>query len=137
MASMADVTPRRQAGATALGCRAGGSSRVSRVRLLPLSWSPARMPRRIPVTHVRSASSVIPTGGMTETTTGNPMSDPTGTVAPVTDEEIFTGHEGGKLSVAATRPIASPRDLSIAYTPGVAKVSRAIAEDAAKAKRYT
>ncbi|MEV7036619.1 NADP-dependent malic enzyme [Amycolatopsis sp. NPDC051061] len=65
------------------------------------------------------------------------MSDPTGAGAPVTDEEIFTGHEGGKLSVAATRPIASPRDLSIAYTPGVAKVSRAIAEDAAKAKRYT
>ncbi|WP_033293847.1 NAD(P)-dependent malic enzyme [Amycolatopsis jejuensis] len=58
----------------------------------------------------------------------------TGTVS---DAEIFTGHEGGKLSVAATRPIADPRDLSIAYTPGVAKVSRAIAEDAAKAKRYT
>src|SRR3954447_7550333 len=74
---------------------------------------------------------------MTETTTGIPMSDPTGAVAPVTDEEIFTGHEGGKLSVAATRPISSPRDLSIAYTPGVAKVSRAIAEDAGKAKRYT
>jgi malate dehydrogenase (oxaloacetate-decarboxylating) len=56
---------------------------------------------------------------------------------PVTDAEIFEGHEGGKLSVAATRPISSPRDLSVAYTPGVAKVSRAIAEDAAKAKRYT
>ena len=65
------------------------------------------------------------------------MTDPTGAAAPVTDEEIFTGHEGGKLAVAATRPISSPRDLSIAYTPGVAKVSRAIAEDAAKAKRYT
>ncbi|MFI5608797.1 NADP-dependent malic enzyme [Amycolatopsis sp. NPDC051903] len=59
------------------------------------------------------------------------------TAAPVTDAEIFTGHEGGKLSVAAARPIADPRDLSIAYTPGVAKVSRAIAEDAAQAKRYT
>ncbi|WP_425546469.1 NAD(P)-dependent malic enzyme [Amycolatopsis minnesotensis] len=57
--------------------------------------------------------------------------------APVTDAEIFGGHEGGKLSVAATRPIADPRDLSIAYTPGVAKVSRAIAEDAALAQRYT
>ncbi|EME64017.1 malic enzyme [Amycolatopsis decaplanina DSM 44594] len=55
----------------------------------------------------------------------------------MTDTEIFEGHEGGKLSVAATRPISSPRDLSVAYTPGVAKVSRAIAEDAAKAKRYT
>ncbi|TWE30128.1 malate dehydrogenase (oxaloacetate-decarboxylating) [Prauserella muralis] len=57
--------------------------------------------------------------------------------ARVSDEEIFTGHEGGKLSVAATRPITQARDLSVAYTPGVAKVSRAIAEDAALAKRYT
>ncbi|HEY2057015.1 NAD(P)-dependent malic enzyme [Amycolatopsis sp. NBC_01480] len=70
------------------------------------------------------------------------MSDQAGpassdTMLPVTDAEIFTGHEGGKLAVAATRPISDPRDLSIAYTPGVAKVSRAIAEDAAKAKRYT
>ncbi|MFD2471057.1 NAD(P)-dependent malic enzyme [Amycolatopsis silviterrae] len=65
------------------------------------------------------------------------MTDQASTVAAVTDAEIFTGHEGGKLSVAATRPISDPRDLSIAYTPGVAKVSRAIAEDAAKAKRYT
>ena len=57
--------------------------------------------------------------------------------SPVTDDEIFAGHEGGKLSVAATRPISQPRDLSVAYTPGVAKVSRAIAEDAALAQRYT
>src|SRR6187399_1489605 len=56
---------------------------------------------------------------------------------PVTDDEIFQGHQGGKLSVAATRPIADPRDLSIAYTPGVAKVSRAIAEDGTLARRYT
>jgi len=57
--------------------------------------------------------------------------------SPVTDDEIFAGHEGGKLSVAATRPISRPRDLSVAYTPGVAKVSRAIAEDASRAQRYT
>ncbi|MTD58497.1 NAD(P)-dependent malic enzyme [Amycolatopsis pithecellobii] len=57
--------------------------------------------------------------------------------SPVTDAEIFAGHEGGKLSVAATRPISRPRDLSIAYTPGVAKVSRAIAEEKSLAKRYT
>jgi len=56
---------------------------------------------------------------------------------PVTDEEIFRGHEGGKLSVAARRPISQPRDLSIAYTPGVAKVSRAIAEDATLARSHT
>ncbi|GAA1962494.1 NADP-dependent malic enzyme [Amycolatopsis minnesotensis] len=70
----------------------------------------------------------------TDSMTGSRMND---AAAPVTDAEIFGGHEGGKLSVAATRPIADPRDLSIAYTPGVAKVSRAIAEDAALAQRYT
>ncbi|GLY64515.1 NAD(P)-dependent malic enzyme [Amycolatopsis taiwanensis] len=57
--------------------------------------------------------------------------------SPVTEDEIFEGHRDGKLSVAATRPISRPRDLSIAYTPGVAKVSRAIAEDAELAHRYT
>src|ERR1041384_2785874 len=57
--------------------------------------------------------------------------------APVTDDEIFAAHEGGKLAVSVTAPIADPRSLAIAYTPGVAKVCRAIAEDASKAARYT
>ncbi|MFD2419267.1 NAD(P)-dependent malic enzyme [Amycolatopsis pigmentata] len=57
--------------------------------------------------------------------------------SPVTDEEIFAGHQGGKLSVTATRPISEPRDLSIAYTPGVAKVSTAIAENGELAREYT
>lgn len=55
----------------------------------------------------------------------------------VSDDDIFTGHEGGKLLMSATHPITEERDLSIAYTPGVAKVSRAIADDAALAARYT
>src|SRR5690606_34044668 len=57
--------------------------------------------------------------------------------AQVSDDDIFGGHEGGKLSVSATRPITQARDLSIAYTPGVAKVSRAIEQEPALAKRYT
>ena len=55
----------------------------------------------------------------------------------LTDEEIFGPHEGGKLSVAPTVPLADRRDLSVAYTPGVAMVSRAIADDAALTARYT
>ncbi len=55
----------------------------------------------------------------------------------LTDEEIFSAHEGGKLSIAPTSPLSDPRDLSIAYTPGVAKVSRAIATDASLVSRYT
>ena len=57
--------------------------------------------------------------------------------APVTDDEIFAAHEGGKLDTGVVRPIADPRTLSIVYTPGVAKVSRAIAENAELAKKYT
>jgi malate dehydrogenase (oxaloacetate-decarboxylating) len=55
----------------------------------------------------------------------------------IDDEEIFKAHEGGKLSVELSSPLDTQRALSIAYTPGVAQVSRAIAGDAALAERYT
>ncbi|WP_071812634.1 NAD(P)-dependent malic enzyme [Lentzea guizhouensis] len=60
-------------------------------------------------------------------------SDPT----QLTDEEIFTAHLGGKLEVGATASLADPKALSIAYTPGVARVSTAIAQDASLAAKYT
>ncbi|RAS69116.1 malate dehydrogenase (oxaloacetate-decarboxylating) [Lentzea atacamensis] len=60
-------------------------------------------------------------------------SDPT----QLTDEEIFNAHLGGKLEVGATASLADPKALSIAYTPGVARVSRAIAQDASLAAKYT
>ena len=53
------------------------------------------------------------------------------------DEEIFDAHLGGKLSVELKSPLDTQRALSIAYTPGVAQVSRAIAADATLVKRYT
>ncbi|MDF3313950.1 hypothetical protein P3H15_55040, partial [Rhodococcus sp. T2V] len=54
------------------------------------------------------------------------VSEPTASQkVELTDEEIFAGHVGGKLSVELTAPLDSQRDLSIAYTPGVAQVSRA------------
>src|ERR1700722_1732765 len=55
----------------------------------------------------------------------------------VTDEEIFEAHVGGKLSVGLTTALHSKRALSIAYTPGVAQVSLAIAADRSVAARYT
>jgi malate dehydrogenase (oxaloacetate-decarboxylating) len=55
----------------------------------------------------------------------------------LTREEIFAAHEGGKLSTASTVQLADARDLAVAYTPGVAEVSRAIAGDPALAARYT
>jgi malate dehydrogenase (oxaloacetate-decarboxylating) len=55
----------------------------------------------------------------------------------VNDAEIFAAHEGGKLSVALNGPLDTQRALSIAYTPGVAQVSRAIAGDHTLAAKYT
>ena len=69
---------------------------------------------------------------VTEAPTG-----PQGNLSAITDEDIFAGHIGGKLSVELTSPLETQRDLSIAYTPGVAQVSRAIAADETLAKRYT
>ncbi|MGW4337644.1 NAD(P)-dependent malic enzyme [Rhodococcus koreensis] len=66
------------------------------------------------------------------------VSEPTTpSTVELTDEEIFAGHVGGKLSVELTAPLDSQRDLSIAYTPGVAQVSRAIHADETLADRYT
>lgn len=55
----------------------------------------------------------------------------------ISDEEIFAAHEGGKLSVELTDPLVDRKDLSIAYTPGVAQVSRAIAATPELAETYT
>ncbi|MGO4785017.1 NAD(P)-dependent malic enzyme [Cryobacterium sp. W22_MBD10_FK3] len=57
--------------------------------------------------------------------------------AAVSTDEIFAAHEGGKLRIELARPIDTRRDLAIAYTPGVAEVSRAIHADAAVAAPYT
>ncbi|KHO22512.1 NAD(P)-dependent malic enzyme [Mycolicibacterium setense] len=55
----------------------------------------------------------------------------------IEDAEIFEHHEGGKLSVELKEPLDTQRALSIAYTPGVAQVSRAIATDHTLAAKYT
>ena len=57
-----------------------------------------------------------------------------------TDQEALLFHsEGrpGKLEVIATKPMATQRDLSLAYSPGVAVPVLAIAEDASRAYDYT
>jgi malate dehydrogenase (oxaloacetate-decarboxylating) len=55
----------------------------------------------------------------------------------INDADIFAAHEGGKLSVELKTPLDTQRALSIAYTPGVAQVSRAIATDITLAAKYT
>ena len=43
----------------------------------------------------------------------------------------------GKIEIIASKPMATQRDLSLAYSPGVAAPVEAIAEDPALAARYT
>lgn len=58
-------------------------------------------------------------------------------IETVTDEETFAAHEGGKLNIECTMPLRTKRDMSIAYTPGVAKVSQAIHDRPELAKTHT
>ena len=41
-------------------------------------------------------------------------------------DRTFLVHEGGKLSVESRLPLKSRNDLSLAYTPGVARVCMAL-----------
>ncbi len=52
-------------------------------------------------------------------------------------EPIFELHRGGKMAVQATVPLSTREDLSMAYTPGVAKICEAIAASPALARDYT
>jgi malate dehydrogenase (oxaloacetate-decarboxylating)(NADP+) len=57
-----------------------------------------------------------------------------------TDEEALHFHRHphpGKISITPTKPMATQRDLSLAYSPGVAVPVQAIADDPEKAYDYT
>jgi malate dehydrogenase (oxaloacetate-decarboxylating) len=47
-------------------------------------------------------------------------------------DRTFLMHLGGKIEIRAKHPLKTRDDLSMAYTPGVARVSRAIADDPSK-----
>src|SRR5919107_6343478 len=57
-----------------------------------------------------------------------------------TDQEALLFHSQGrpgKLEVIPTKPMATQRDLSLAYSPGVAVPVKAIAQDPSTAFDYT
>ena len=57
-------------------------------------------------------------------------------VAEITDR-TFELHRGGKIHTGLNSPVRTREDLSMAYTPGVARVCSAIAENPQKAFKYT
>ena len=52
-------------------------------------------------------------------------------------DRTFRMHEGGKIEVLSLLPVGDQDDLSMAYTPGVARVCKAIAADERLADEYT
>jgi malate dehydrogenase (oxaloacetate-decarboxylating) len=54
-----------------------------------------------------------------------------------TTDRTFLMHVGGKIEQRNKQPLRTRDDLSMAYTPGVARVCLAIAEDRQKAFQYT
>ena len=52
-------------------------------------------------------------------------------------DRAMIAHEGGKLTIDPTRVVRSVQDMRDIYTPGVARVCLAIAEDPRLAQRYT
>jgi malate dehydrogenase (oxaloacetate-decarboxylating) len=54
-----------------------------------------------------------------------------------TTDRTFQLHVGGKIEQQNKHPLKTREDLSMAYTPGVARVSLSIADDADRAFQYT
>ncbi|MFC7592904.1 NADP-dependent malic enzyme [Nonomuraea antimicrobica] len=64
------------------------------------------------------------------------------TPASASDENLdldpaFALHRGGKIEIRSTVPVRDADDLALAYTPGVARVCTAIADNPALADEYT
>ncbi|MEV6314786.1 NADP-dependent malic enzyme [Streptomyces sp. NPDC051776] len=67
----------------------------------------------------------------------NPRSDSDTADDGEPSDPAFALHRGGKMAVQATVPVRDKDDLSLAYTPGVAKVCSAIAEKPELVHDYT
>jgi malate dehydrogenase (oxaloacetate-decarboxylating)(NADP+) len=55
----------------------------------------------------------------------------------ITNEEIFDYHKGGKIGTLVTKPCETQKELSLAYTPGVAIPCKAIEKEPHLAYDYT
>ena len=56
---------------------------------------------------------------------------------PHAGDPVFDLHVGGKMETVSTVELAGADELSLAYTPGVARVCEAIAEDPSMTQHYT
>lgn len=61
----------------------------------------------------------------------------TGVVVGKVSDRTFLAHLGGKLTIESKLPIRNRDDLSLIYTPGVARICEAIVKDPSDARRLT
>ena len=66
-----------------------------------------------------------------------PVTSSTDRSAARDTDPVFALHRGGKIEVVGSVPVGDAAELSLAYTPGVARVCTAIAEEPALAYDYT
>ena len=59
------------------------------------------------------------------------------TVLPGTVDKVFDQHLGGKIGIESRATVRTLQDIREVYTPGVARVVQAIADDESVADRYT
>ena len=60
-----------------------------------------------------------------------------GVIVGKVSDRTFLAHLGGKLTIESKLPIRNRDDLSLIYTPGVARICEAIAKDPSDARRLT
>ncbi len=67
----------------------------------------------------------------------DPGTTPTGTDHPFQGDPVFDLHLGGKMAIRSAVALTGREELSMAYTPGVARVCEAIAADPEMTQHYT
>ncbi|MEV8311729.1 NADP-dependent malic enzyme [Streptomyces flavidovirens] len=65
------------------------------------------------------------------------MTTPPASTPTYHDDAVFAAHRGGKMEIAATVALHDAHDLATVYTPGVARVCTAIAQNPDLAHDYT
>ncbi len=65
------------------------------------------------------------------------VSNPPGDAHPYAGDPVYDLHVGGKMEIRSTVPLTGQDELSMAYTPGVARVCESIAADPTLTRFYT
>ena len=100
----------------------------------PRSDAPRPYPRRVPF----PSYDVVPQAGPAiPEVRVNPRLEDQNVVDPRDADPAFALHRGGKIEVISSVPLATREDLSLAYTPGVARICTAIAADPELVYDYT